>query len=233
MALLVLACGTLGAHMAQAAARTPFQIRCEDSISKTVSVLSAQQNGYSINNQLPYRALTVMKGVAAANTHVLGLTRTESKVSINLGGPVLQDPVSGYECIAPKVEVKLYYAPVVVYVGNEFAPGSCGYQEILTHELRHLRAYMDHLPKAEKIVRDAFARRFEAKPLYAPSGTAMSALSHEIDGSWMPFIKNEMARVETVQAAIDSAQEYARLGKACNGEIQAVLQRRGGQRKSK
>src|SRR5471030_287182 len=131
----------------QAAQRTPFQARCEDSISKTVSVLSAQQNGYSINNQLPYRALTVMKGVPQANTHVLGLTRTEARVSIALAGPVLQDVASGYECIAPKIDVKLYYVPVVIYVGNEFAPGTCAYREILTHEQRHLKAYMDHLPK--------------------------------------------------------------------------------------
>jgi len=47
---------------AQAAARTPFQIRCEDTISKTVSVLSSKQNGFTINNQLPYRALTAKSG---------------------------------------------------------------------------------------------------------------------------------------------------------------------------
>jgi coproporphyrinogen III oxidase-like Fe-S oxidoreductase len=150
-----------------------------------------------------------------------------------LGGPVLQDAASGYECIAPKIDVKLYYAPVVIYVGNEFAPGTCGYQDVLTHEQRHLKAYMDHLPKVEKIVREAFAKRFEAKPLYAPSGTSMSALEHEISSSWMPFIKAEMAKVEVQQAEIDTPEEYARLGKACNGEIQAILQRRAGRAKTR
>jgi hypothetical protein len=117
---------------------------------------------------------------------------------------------------------------VVIYVGSEFAPGSCGYQEILTHELRHMKTYMDHLPVVEKIVRDAFAKRFEAKPLYAPSGTARSALEHEINSGWMPFIKAEMAKVETQQAMIDSVEEYARLGKACGGEIQNILLRATG-----
>ena len=60
-----------------AAARTPFQVRCEDTISKTVSVLTAQQNGYSIDTHLPYKALTVMKGMARSNTWVLGLTQTD------------------------------------------------------------------------------------------------------------------------------------------------------------
>ncbi|MBB5367017.1 MULTISPECIES: hypothetical protein [unclassified Janthinobacterium] len=208
---------------AQAAARTPFQIRCEDTISKTVSVLTAQQNGYSIDTHLPYKALTVMKGVARANTWVLGLTKTDSQVKIALAGPMLQDPVSGYECVAPQIAVSLSYAPVMIYIGREFAPGTCAYDEILAHELRHMKTYMEHLPRVEKIVRAALAKRFEARPLYAPGGTAKAALAREIDTGWLPYIKAEMRKVEVLQAAIDSPQEYARLSKACNGEIQNIL----------
>ncbi len=205
--------------------RTPFQIRCEDSISKTVSVLSAQQNGYTIDNHLSYRSLTVMKGSARGNSVVLGITRTESKVKIGLSGPILQDPVSGYECVAPQIKVSLYYVPVVIFVGKEFEPGTCIYQEVLNHELRHLQAYMGHLPKVELVVREALAKRFEAKPLYAPAGTALSALEHEIDSGWLPFIKAEMQKVEAQQAQIDTPEEYDRLSKVCNGEVQNMLLR--------
>ena len=45
MRALVLLTLLLATGGAQAAARTPFQVRCEDTISKTVSVLTAQQNG--------------------------------------------------------------------------------------------------------------------------------------------------------------------------------------------
>lgn len=213
------------AAQANAGARTPFQIRCEDSISKTVSVLSAQQNGYTIDNHLSYRSLTVMKGSVRGNSVVLGITRTESKVKIGLSGPILQDPVSGYECVAPQIKVSLYYVPVVIFVGREFEPGTCIYQEVLNHELRHLQAYMGHLPKVELVVREALAKRFEAKPLYAPSGTAMSALEHEIDSGWLPFIKAEMQKVEAQQAQIDTPEEYERLSKVCNGEVQEMVLR--------
>lgn len=208
---------------AQAQPRTPFQARCEDTISKTVTVLTVQQNGYSIDTHLPYKALTVMKGTARRDTWVLGLTKTDSQVQIALAGPMLQDPASGYECVAPQISVKLNYAPVVIYIGREFAPGSCAYDEILAHELRHMKTYMEHLPRVEKTVRAALAKRFEARPLYAPSGTAKAALAREIDTGWLPYIKAEMRKVEVLQAAIDSPQEYARLGKACNGEIQNIL----------
>jgi hypothetical protein len=206
-----------------AAQRTAFQVRCEDTISKTVSVLSAKQNGYAVNTQLSYKQLTAMKGVASANSYVLGLTRTESRVQIASNGPILQDKASGYECIAPQIIVELTYAPVKVYVGKEFPQGTCGYDVILAHEMRHMQAYMDHLPRVENIVRAALAKRFGGKPLYAPSGTAQSALSHEINSGWLSFIKAEMAKVERLQEAIDSPAEYARLGKQCDGEILRIL----------
>lgn len=208
---------------AASAQRTPFQIRCEDGLSKTVTVLTAQQNGYSVDNSRSYYALTVMKGGARANSYVLGLTRTESRVTIALGGPVLQDSVSGYECVAPQISVKLYYTPIVIYIGREFPPGGCAYREIMAHEQRHLKAYLDHLPKVEELVRAALAKRFGDKPLYGRSGTAQAALSREIDTGWMPFVKAELKKVEAQQAAIDSPEEYARLGKSCGGEITHIL----------
>lgn len=222
--LLAFSALLLMAAAAQAApARTAFQVRCEDTITKTVSVFSAKQNGYTINTQLSYKMLTAMKGVASRTDFVLGLTRTESMVQVSADGAMLQDPASGYECIAPQLKVQLTYVPVKIYVGNEFPVGSCGYKEILAHEMRHMQAYMDHLPKVEKTVAAALAKRFGGKPFFAPSGTARTALSFEIDSGWLPYIKAEMAKVEAVQAKIDSPAEYARLSKVCNGEIQKIL----------
>ncbi|MYM81557.1 hypothetical protein GTP44_06255 [Duganella sp. FT50W] len=212
---------------AQAAAqRTPFQIRCEDTITKSVSVLKAQQEGYTVNNQLPYRALTTRTGSSNRGMQTLGLTVTQGMHKALVGGPILQDPASGYECIAPKVDIQLYYAPVRIYVGNEFAPGTCAYQEILAHEMRHLKAHMDNLARVQKVVGDALNKRFAGQPMYAPSGTAMSALQHEISSTWFNFIRDEFEKGKADQEKIDSPEEYARLGKACNGEIAQILARR-------
>ena len=211
---------------AAAAARTPFQIRCEDTISKTISVLSSKNNGFTINNQLPYRALTLKAGSIDGRRETLGLTVTRAQYSATLGGPMLQDPVSGYECVAPKVELKLNYAPVLIYVGNEFAPGTCAYNVILEHEQRHLKAYMDNLVRVEKVVRAALEKRFDARPLYAPSGTAQSALQHEINSIWFPFIKAEFDKGNVEQAKIDTPREYARLAETCNGDIRRIIEQR-------
>lgn len=220
--LLLLAAGSVQA----AQQRTPFQVRCEDTISKTVSVLSSKQNGFTINNQLPYRALTARTGSMDNRMQTLGLTVTKGIYRATLGGPVLQDPASGYECVAPRVTIQLNYSPVLIYVGNEFAPGTCAYKEILTHEQRHLKAYMDNLARVEKVVTAALNKRFAGQPMYAPSGTAMSALEHEINGTWFPFIQAEFDKGKIEQANIDTPQEYARLAQTCNGEIAAIMNRR-------
>jgi hypothetical protein len=205
------------------AARTPFQARCEDTIGASVATLSASDSGYTVNNTLSYKALTRMKGQQGAASYVLGLTRTESRISMGLDAEILDDPQSGRECIAPHIAVSLSYEPIVIYVGSEFLPGTCAYQEILAHEMRHLKAYLDHLPKVETLVRAALKKRFSGKPIYAPAGQSKVLLEREMDGGWMPYIKNEMAKVEQLQATIDSRQEYARLSKVCKGEVQLLI----------
>lgn len=222
MKRLLLACLLCSAN-AWAAPRTPFQARCEDTIGATVSTLSARDAGYTINNTLSYQALTRMKTGERAGRVVLGLTRTEARISIGLQAQILGDPVSGQECIAPHVAVSLSYVPIIIYVGSEFQPGTCAYAEVLAHEMRHLKAYLDHLPKVEASVRAALNKRFAGQPIYAPGGQGKALLGREIDGGWMPYIKKQMGEVEPLQAAIDSPQEYARLSKVCKGEVQSLI----------
>ena len=216
---LLLLCYADAAH----AARTLFQVRCEDTMAKAVTVLSTQENGYSIDNSKSFRALTALKGAAPANAYVLGLTRTQSRLEINLNGSILQDRLSGYECIAPQIAVSLYYIPIIIYIGSEFLPGTCAYDEILAHEMRHLKTYLEHLPKVESVVRKALSNRFDNKPLYARSGQARAALQREVDTGWMPYMKRELVKVESQQSLIDTPQEYMRLSRVCKGEVQSLI----------
>ena len=211
---------------APAHAATAFQTRCETSIGTTVATVEAGDNGWTVDNSRTLRTLTAMKGQGAANGFVLGLTRAETRIAIGMEGKLLEDLKSGYECVAPKIIVKLSYVPIIIYIGSEFAPSTCAYEEILAHEMRHLKVYLAHLPKVKATVRAALDRRFLATPLYAPAGQAKALLKDELDRQWMPFIKAAAEKSEVLQAAIDSPQEYARLSKVCKGEVQSLLIRR-------
>jgi hypothetical protein len=206
-----------------ASARTSFEAACEDAAGDAGATFSTRESGWRIDNTVSYRDLTRMKRPGVRNGYVLGLTRTESRVAIQVDGTFLAAPDGRAECVMPRITVRLYYQPIVVYVGREFEPESCAYREILAHEMRHLKSYLDYLPKVEERVRARLGGRFSGKPLYARTGESRMLLQREIDRNWMPYIKGEMGRVEQLQATIDSPQEYARLSKVCQGEVQSLI----------
>jgi hypothetical protein len=206
-----------------AKARTDFESRCEETLGGRPPLVATHDNGYRIDNSLPLSTLTSMKNAAPPGSFVLGLTRAESRVVIGVASQQLTDPGTNTECIAPRLEVSLFYLPIVIYISREFAPGSCAYQEILAHEMRHLKAYLDYLPKVEAEVRNGLAGRFGTRPTYAPAGQARGLLQQELDTRWMPYIKNQMIKVEALQVAIDNPREYARLSKVCKGEVQSLI----------
>jgi hypothetical protein len=132
---------SLLASAASAQTRTPLQARCEDTIGESISVLSTREQGYRIDNTRSFYDLTRLMPSVRRGSWVLGLTHTEARVRISVGGRMLADPATGYECVAPRIDVSLDYAPIVVYVSREFPPASCAYREVLAHELRHLTTY--------------------------------------------------------------------------------------------
>jgi hypothetical protein len=226
---MLMAAGDAAADSAFQARCEAVQLRPEGGAGRTGISVEAHDSGYRVDNSLSYRALTRLKQPAPEGGFVLGLTRAESRVAISVEGSILDDPETGQECLLPQVRISLSYLPIVVYIGREFAPGTCAYREILAHEMRHLKAYVDYLPKVENKVRDTLARRVEARPAHArrlvlaPRGQALARVRQELDGLWMPFIKAEMARAGALQAGIDSPDEYARLGKLCQGEVQSLI----------
>jgi hypothetical protein len=210
----------------EAAARTPFQVRCEDGPAAGNVRFSSRDEGWRIDRSLSYRTLTQMKRPRGSGL-VLGLTRTESRVAISIEGPVEPDPDGLHECLSPQIGVTLSYRPIVVYIGREFEQDSCAYREILAHEMRHVHAYVDYLPEAEATLRTVLAQRADGRLLssrvFAPAGQSLSQLQRELDRNWMPTIRRELGKAKTLQAGIDTPREYARLSKVCQGEVQSLI----------
>jgi hypothetical protein len=200
-----------------------FQARCEAAMGNTVTVLIDKDSPYTIDNSRSFRDLTALKPQAHANAFVLGVTRAQGGLSVDIKWSMLRNPLSAEECLAPKLVVYLHYTPITIYIGSEFEPGTCAYQEILAHEMRHLKVYLDHLPKVETSVRKALGDRFAKKPRYARVGQGGAALQREIETSWMPYMKRELEAAEAKQAGIDSPEEYARLSRVCQGEVQSLI----------
>ncbi|NTV09227.1 MAG: hypothetical protein HGA47_00425 [Zoogloea sp.] len=209
-----------------AAAGSEFQTRCETRLPRASYQVTVQEGGYSVDSRFSYRALGSMGLAAAAGQQVLGLTKLDSKALFSIDAPGLSDPASGYECIAPHVRVTLVYSPMKVFVGREFPPGTCAYQAILEHEMRHVRTNQEHLVEVEKTVNQALARRFTGQPFYARRGEAQGAIEDEMKNQWLPWLQAELKKVEAKQALIDTPEEYRRLGLSCGGEVQRLMKGR-------
>lgn len=216
-------CGLLA--LPATASAQGFEQLCERRLPRPVLRIQRVDNGYSIDRQLSYAALT---GIGAnARKHgrknVLGLTRAETAATIHIRLARLLDDRSGRECVSPEIEVTIAFKPMTVYIGREIPPGSCSYREILGHELRHVAAYRDHLPKVETAVRDRMEQRFNGDILYGSRGDLENGLKEEISGHWLPLLDSEIRKVEAVQAQIDSVDEYDRMERACGGELQKLI----------
>src|SRR6476469_8575359 len=207
-----------------ASARGFFQAMCEDRMKPTVATVKSQLNGYTVDNTVSLHQLPAKSHKQPpAGGFVLGLTVTRYGAQVNYRTSTMRNPLSHYECTSADIVINMAYEPTVIYVGREFRPGTCAYREILAHEMRHLNTYFEQLPKVETAVRGAVGRRFPVKAVYGPSGTGAAALRREIDEVWGPFFDAQMKKADQAHDAIDTPQEYARLSRVCQGEVQSFI----------
>jgi hypothetical protein len=220
---LSLALAAWATGSAQAAPVDEFTRQC-GKLRGAVQVQTASAAGYRIDHSRSLLDLTTMSSKVAPRRFVLGLTWTEAKVELGTEFRILQDRAGRRECVAPRLRLTLRQEPIVVYLAREFAAGSCPYAAVREHEMRHLNAYQAHFATVEAQVRSRLRQRFEVAAQAAPLGQGQAKLEQEIEAVWLPAIKAELQKAEAQQAAIDSPQEYARLSKVCQGEVQSILQ---------
>jgi len=178
----------------------------------------------SLDTTYGYKSLKVLgAALARPENQVLGLTLATSRVNFEIKTSSYVDHTGRWECSSPQITVIYGFSPMTVYVAKEFPKGSCPYNEVYQHELRHVKTYQDHLVSIEKDLADTLRQRFATGSVWrAPKGQTRLLLEKEMNERWLPFIKREIERVESAQKLIDTPEEYARVSGACGGEIERV-----------
>jgi uncharacterized protein with von Willebrand factor type A (vWA) domain len=98
--------------------------------------------------------------------------------------------------------------------------------------MRHLKTYQEHMVGIEKSLAETLSQRFVSdRPWRGPAGQASAQLQKELDERWLPYVQREIAKVETAQALIDTAEEYERVANACDGEVKKRLLEASGAKK--
>jgi hypothetical protein len=190
-------------------------------LAKPSVTLKLLEERITLNTQYGYKQLTHLGSAVARPGHqVLGLTRGNAVAQFVSSTPLYTDQSGRWECASPQLALFLGFSPLIVYVAKEFPEGSCAYQEIYQHELRHVKAYQKHLAKIEQEVTDTLNRRFAGElPWRGPLGQTRARLQKELDERWLPYIQRELSKVNAEHGLIDTAEEYERIADSCNGAI--------------
>lgn len=204
----------------------PSPVRADncDRLPKPTVTLKRHQEAFSLDLQTSFRTLTLLGPTSTRpGMQVLGLTRGTAIVSFQTRIVSYVDPGGRWECASPQLTVTYGYSPMTVYVAREFPRGSCAWNEIHRHELRHVRTYQDHLESIEPELREALQKRFvTGDPWRGPVGQTRNRIQQELEERWAPYVKRMINKVDLAQAQIDTPEEYARVASSCGGEIRRV-----------
>jgi hypothetical protein len=176
------------------------------------------------------RTLQALSGDVTHTVHgshgelALGLTRYEPilEFSVSVKGVQMSN---GLACAhVDKVDVTIGYRNVTVYVPHEVAEGSCGFQQVMTHEQKHIavnRAILaEYQPILEKKLKDYLRLNGvfkEENPEYAEN------LLHQHLQSILSDISSQISlENQRRQRDVDNPQEYAKVGGSCQGELRTI-----------
>jgi hypothetical protein len=148
--------------------------------------------------------------------HHLGLTlsRVEwrSEITVRSRGPQ-GGPVCG---VPAEVRLRLVQAEHTIRLARELPRGGCLANEVMAHERRHVEVNRRTLREAAAELRSvarAWMARAEARA--ADVGAAALALQDELGQVLEPVLERLRTARDAAHAAIDSDEEYRRLGRVC------------------
>jgi hypothetical protein len=211
----------LAAPASEAAPRDDFEQRCLQQMRPSIRV-SASTPTFVLNDNVSTRILSTRSRYASGTLSVMGMTASRTLADISIDGAAMLDADGARECIAPRIEVLLSFQPLDVYVAREFNRHSCAYRAVLEHEMEHVRIYAEQLARIERLIHGELVRRYD-RPLYAAAGKGVDTLHSQINGWLDPMIREELNKVETLQARLDTPEQTDRLSHACLGEVAYMM----------
>lgn len=200
---------------------------CDSFPDVDVSVAAMFPDPYIVDSTPLYELQTLSRsgGHSIREGWTLGLTTYKPVIEIRMPISLTQTD-SGLACaVVDKPDVRLGYKDVVVYVAREIPRNTCGFDEVFRHELKHIavnRAVLDaYLPIVSERLREHLKFNGvirQENPEYAVT-VLREKLREIVEKTMLEMDAENVAR----QSAVDSREEYLRIGNACGGQLQNIL----------
>ena len=217
LALLLGGCDAVTSTAAKYNPFPSFETRCEQLPASRVEVRQ-QAIRLVTNDRLPYSELTRLGEENPATHRTLGLTKTEFRQEVALEVEGIADSGSGRSCSRPRIVIDLTMAPMTVYVASELANDACGHAAVLAHEMKHVAAFREHMNDTAKALEAELPQLFGQRIITARDAEGGEAQVREALQAFLgEFIAANTAELKERHAAVDTAEEYARVNGACGG----------------
>lgn len=170
----------------------------------------AQDSGHSIHEKI-----------------ALGVTHYQTMLEFRTPVVILTYP-DGNSCArVQRIDVTIGYKDVTVYVAREIPEGSCGFDEVMAHEQKHIDVnrgvLQDYAPRIQESVEDYLRGNavIHGQDHDAEIARLRQNLQNLLDDLSTKMMNDNIAR----QKEVDSPEEYARLSHVCGGQLAAVAGR--------
>lgn len=192
-----------------------FEARCNFSLDPTTVDVEVVPVEFSVDRSKTVAQITTMYPPEYPG-EVLGITKANLRKELSFDNAGMEQRGSGRLCTRPHVKVLLSFTPMQVLIASDFPQNSCKFNEIYAHEMRHVNAYTDYLPKVAADVKKQLETALGPDVHYfKDKAEAQATLDTLLNSMWMPYLTAKMELVEHEQGQIDTLEEYERLSRVC------------------
>lgn len=183
--------------------------RIEISQAKTQAELSQLQ----VDTKSPY--------AGHIQTHVGGLMSGEVEIKSNFQFSMTRYPAQKKACIwFDQINVELKIDPTI-YIASEFPKGTCKYDAILEHELKHIVVDRQLVEKYAPILQKRLQMASEKVGVVGPKEDTelkvyQQKMQDYMEEAAAPVINALYAERSKNQQAVDNIHEYNRVNEVCN-----------------
>jgi hypothetical protein len=216
-AVLLGGCDAVTSNVGKYNPFTSFETRCQRLAPSHIEV---RQKPLSVvrNDDLPYRALTQLAEDNPVTHRTLGLTKTEFRQTAQIEINGLSDSAGGRACSRPQIRLELTMTPVTVYTAREFRDNACARDVVLDHEMKHVAVLEEHMADTARELEEEIPRLFAQRIILARDAAAGEAQVKQVVQDFLTeFTARNGRELKGRQAAVDTAEEYARVSGACGG----------------
>lgn len=160
------------------------------------------------------------KGYREGKTH--GLVRAQPTAGILSTGGILQFG-DGQACAQPGFEVTLDMRQFEMQLARALLEYTCEHDAVVEHETLHVHAHYRAMDEAAATLRNRWNQHWAKRPLIKGTYSQVRAQIEAIQKEIVDFALSEVSsRSDRYNKAIDSLEEYARLGRMCNGGLTRI-----------